>query len=89
MHFAPFKRILGRGRLRLRGPSRDHGWAMTMPGRACGANDEFLLAATAQVLPKLAKIFPAPQQTPNRKATGGYAGHRWISLWLHRWLLSS
>ena len=40
------------GRLRLRGP--------------CGANDEFLLAATAQNLRKLAKIFPAPQQT--RKA---------------------
>jgi hypothetical protein len=32
----------------------------------CGANDEFLLAATAQNLRKLAKIFPAPQQT--RKA---------------------
>ncbi len=29
----------------------------------CGANDEFLLAATAQNLRKLAKIFPAPQQT--------------------------
>jgi len=28
----------------------------------CGANDEFLLAATAQNLRKLAKIFPAPQQ---------------------------
>jgi hypothetical protein len=35
-------------RLRLRGP--------------CGANDEFLLAAAAQNLRKLAKIFPAPQQ---------------------------
>ena len=43
------KRILGLGRLRLCGP--------------CGANDEFLLAATAQNLRKLAKIFPAPQQT--------------------------
>ncbi len=32
----------------------------------CGANDEFLLAATAQNLRKLAKIFPASQQT--RKA---------------------
>lgn len=32
----------------------------------CGANDEFLLAATVQNLRKLAKIFPAPQQT--RKA---------------------
>ena len=52
MLFAHLKRILGLGRLRLRGPN--------------GANDEFLLAATAQNLRKLAKIFPAPQQT--RKA---------------------
>ena len=52
MLFAHLKRILGLGRLRLSGP--------------CGANDEFLLAATAQNLRKLAKIFPAPQQT--RKA---------------------
>ncbi len=52
MLFAHLKRILGLGRLRLRGPY--------------GANDEFLLAATAQNLRKLAKIFPAPQQT--RKA---------------------
>jgi hypothetical protein len=48
MLFAYLKRILGLGRLRLRGP--------------CGAHDEFLLAATAQNLRKLAKIFPAPQQ---------------------------
>lgn len=48
MLFAHLKRILGLGRLRLRGP--------------CGANDEFLLAATAQNLRKLAKIFPAPRQ---------------------------
>lgn len=48
MLFAHLKRILGLGRLRLRGP--------------CGANDEFHLAATAQNLRKLAKIFPAPQQ---------------------------
>ena len=54
MLFAHLKRILGLGRLRLRGP--------------CGANDEFLLAATAQNLRKLAKFFPAPQQT--RKAIG-------------------
>ncbi|CUH51169.1 IS1182 family transposase [Shimia marina] len=46
--FAHLKRILGLSRLRLRGP--------------CGANDEFLLAATAQNLRKLAKIIPAPQQ---------------------------
>ena len=49
MLFAHLKRILGLGRPRLRGP--------------CGANDEFLLAATAQNLRKLAKIFPAPQQS--------------------------
>jgi hypothetical protein len=48
MLFAHLKRILGLGRLRLRGPN--------------GVNDEFLLAATAQNLRKLAKILPAPQQ---------------------------
>ncbi|WP_417273774.1 transposase, partial [Celeribacter halophilus] len=48
MLFAHLKRILGLGRLRLRGLN--------------AANDEFLLAATAQNLRKLAKIFPAPQQ---------------------------
>lgn len=48
MLFAHLKRILHLGRLRLRGP--------------CGAKDEFTLAATAQNLRKLAKIFPAPQQ---------------------------
>tara|TARA_R100000544_G_scaffold32561_1_gene18933 strand:+ start:327 stop:605 length:279 start_codon:yes stop_codon:yes gene_type:complete len=48
MLFAHLKRILGLSRLRLRGP--------------CGANDEFLLAATAQNLRKLAKVIPAPQQ---------------------------
>ena len=51
MLFAHLKRILGLGRLRLRGP--------------CGANDEFLLAATAQNLRKLAKILPAPQKPQN------------------------
>ena len=49
MLFAHLKRILGLRRLRLRGP--------------CGANDEFLLAATAQNLRKLAKLFPI-QQSP-------------------------
>lgn len=44
MLFAHLKRILKLDRLRLRGP--------------CGANDEFLLAATAQNLRKLAKLFP-------------------------------
>ena len=48
MLFAHLKRILRLDRLRLRGP--------------CGARDEFLLAATAQNLRKLAKlvIVPAP-----------------------------
>lgn len=47
MLFAHLKRILGLGRLRLRGP--------------CGAKDEFLLAATAQNLRKLAKLLSLPQ----------------------------
>ena len=44
MLFAHLKRILELDRLRLRGP--------------CGARDEFLLAATAQNLRKLAKLIP-------------------------------
>ncbi|NQV95468.1 MAG: transposase [Sphingomonadales bacterium] len=47
MSFAHLKRILRLDRLRLRGP--------------CGARDEFLLAATAQNLRKLAKMIPMPQ----------------------------
>ena len=47
MLFAHLKRILGLGRLRLRGPN--------------GAKDEFLLAATAQNLRKLAKLISIPQ----------------------------
>jgi hypothetical protein len=46
MCFAHLKRILKLGRLRLRGP--------------CGARDEFVLAAIAQNLRKLAKLIPAP-----------------------------
>jgi hypothetical protein len=46
MLFAHLKRILRLGRLRLRGPH--------------GAKDEFLLAATAQNLRKLAKLIPHP-----------------------------
>jgi hypothetical protein len=46
MLFAHLKRILRLNRLRLRGPS--------------GARDEFLLAATAQNLRKLAKLRPKP-----------------------------
>lgn len=49
MLFAHLKRILGLGRLRLRGP--------------CGAKDEFHLAATAQNLRKLAKLIPMPNPT--------------------------
>ena len=47
MLFAHLKRILGLARLRLRGPS--------------GAKDEFLLAATAHNLRKLAKLIPFPE----------------------------
>jgi transposase len=46
MLFAHLKRILKLDRLRLRGP--------------CGARDEFLLAATAQNLRKMAKLIPIP-----------------------------
>jgi hypothetical protein len=49
MLFAHLKRILKLDRLRLRGPN--------------GAKDEFLLAATAQNLRKLAKLIPALPQT--------------------------
>jgi transposase len=47
MLFAHLKRILKLDRLRLRGPN--------------GAKDEFLLAATAQNLRKMAKLLPKPQ----------------------------
>ncbi|WP_441228186.1 IS1182 family transposase [Tardiphaga sp. 20_F10_N6_6] len=50
MLFAHLKRILRLDRLRLRGP--------------CGAQDEFLLAATAQNLRKLAKLIPVPAPMP-------------------------
>jgi len=50
MLFAHLKRILKLDRLRLRGPS--------------GAHDEFLLAATAQNLRKLAKLIPMPSPNP-------------------------
>jgi transposase len=46
MLFAHLKRILRLDRLRLRGP--------------CGAKDEFLLAATAQNLRKMARLIPVP-----------------------------
>jgi len=44
--FAHLKRILGLGKLRLRGPN--------------GAKDKFLMAATAQNLRELAKLIPLP-----------------------------
>ena len=47
MLFAQLKRILKLDRLRLRGPN--------------GVKDEFLLAAAAQNLRKLAKLIPMPQ----------------------------
>ena len=50
MLFAHLKRILKLDRLRLRGPN--------------GAHDEFLLAATAQNLRKLAKLMPVPNLQP-------------------------
>jgi hypothetical protein len=46
MKFAHLKRILRLGRLRLRGP--------------CGARDEFILAAIAQNLRKMAMILTRP-----------------------------
>jgi transposase len=50
MLFAHLKRILKLDRLRLRGPN--------------GARDEFLLAAAAQNLRKLAKLIPLPDPKP-------------------------
>jgi transposase len=50
MLFAHLKRILKLDRLRLRGPT--------------GARDDFLLAATAQNLRKLAKLIPVPSLKP-------------------------
>jgi hypothetical protein len=62
MLFAQLKRIVGLGRLRLRG--------------SCGANDEFLLAATVQNLRKLAKISAAPQRREKHDRKGVLAGFR-------------
>lgn len=60
MLFAHLKRILRLGRLRLRGPS--------------GARDEFLLAATAQNLRKLAKLRAITGACPNRHEDAGETG---------------
>jgi hypothetical protein len=54
MLFAHLKRILKLDRLRLRGPN--------------GAKDEFLLAATAQNLRKLAKLIPLPAPSSPHRA---------------------
>jgi hypothetical protein len=54
MLFAHLKRILRLDRLRLCGPN--------------GARDEFLLAATAQNLRKLAKLIPPRQSSPHEAA---------------------
>jgi len=53
MLFAHLKRILKLDRLRIRGPN--------------GAHDEFILAAIAQNLRKLAKLIPTPISIPNLK----------------------
>jgi hypothetical protein len=50
MLFEHLKRILKLDRLRLRGPN--------------GARDEFILAATAQNLRKMAKLVPTPTLRP-------------------------
>jgi hypothetical protein len=50
MRFAQLKRILRLGRLRQRGPR--------------GAQDEFVLAAIAQNLRRLAELVTAPQPAP-------------------------
>ena len=59
MLFAHLNRILRLDRLRLRGPF--------------GAQDEFLLAATAQNLRKLAKLIPLPASMPARAKTSSRA----------------
>ena len=56
MLFAHLKRILKLDRLRLRGPN--------------GARDEFLLAATAQNLRKLAKLIPIRRSRRQRERPG-------------------
>ena len=56
MLFAPLKSILRLDRLRLRGPS--------------GAKDEFLLAATAQILQKLAAAEPLSAISAQSKSRG-------------------
>jgi hypothetical protein len=66
MLFAHLKRILGLGRSRLRGPCGANGSKGFRGPTGATVHSHPVLAATAQNLRKLAKIFPAPQQT--RKA---------------------
>jgi hypothetical protein len=64
MLFAHLKRILRLGRLRLRGPA--------------GARDEFLLAATAQNLRKLAKLRSTPTAFASRTARALARTNHWV-----------
>ena len=66
MLFAHLKRILGLGRLRRHGPSRQIFSANRLSGSACGVQDEFTLAATAQNLRKLAKLKPLVTATGSK-----------------------
>ena len=59
MLFARLKRILKLDRLRLRGPNG---------AQDERAQDEFLLAVTAQNLRKLAKLIPVPQPKSRLRA---------------------
>ncbi len=59
MLFAPLKRTLKLNQLRLRGPNE--------------AKDEFLLAAIAQNLRKMAELIPIPTQMPPASAVARLA----------------
>jgi hypothetical protein len=61
MLFAHLKRILKLDRLRLRGPN--------------GARDEFILAATAQNLRKMAKLIPTPTFRPAQERQSRRSRH--------------
>jgi hypothetical protein len=74
MLFAHLKRILGLGKLRLRGPS--------------GAKDEFLLAATAQNLRKnWRSSSPSQRQSSPHKAERPGLAALMVALDRHRWPL--
>jgi hypothetical protein len=66
MLFAHLKRILQLDRLRLRGPN--------------GARDEFILAAIAQNLRKMAKLMPMLTLRPHKKQQSGMAASAAASL---------